>query len=251
MRQLTLFDFHPRAIPCTSWIHEYGGRGWIYRSNAEAVVHDLNAMPSGMGIWPRMMGCRGHFGCDGWDLCHFQCRGCGGIRKMIRMDGEVADFIRPNRFETVNGKPTPESQVELRIESATIDGDKFLVGTEDGRLWSEVIIPDSECCPMDVHRYDPENDPEHFLTACLHAGFTGEELYPIADLPYRFEVISSFRSEMATVFELSKCVGIVPRLRVTVPMSEEFGAEYAQRRAREDVRRIKDEERRRRVEASA
>lgn len=127
MRQLTLLDFRPRAIPCTSRMHEHDGRGWIYRSNAEAVVHDLDAMPSGMGIWPRMVGCRGRHRCDGWDIMHFQCRGCGKIEKLIRLDGVAADFIRPNRYEVVNGQPTPESELKLRISSAHIDGDELMM----------------------------------------------------------------------------------------------------------------------------
>lgn len=240
MRQLTLLDFRPRAIPCTSWMHEHDGRGWIYRSNAEAVVHDLNAMPSGMGIWPRMMGCRGRHRCDGWDVMHFQCRGCGKIEKLIRLDGVAADFIRPNRYEVVNGQPTPESELKLRISSAYIDGDELMLETEDGRLWSEIIIPDSECHPRDVWRYDPENDPEHFLIACLHAGCTGEELYPIADLPYRFEVISPYIPEMDTVFELSKRIGISPRLKTTVRMSDEFQTIYYKRRTQQSIRRSKE-----------
>ena len=240
MRQLTLLDFRPRAIPCTSWMHEHDGRGWIYRSNAEAVVHDLNAMPSGMGIWPRMMGCRGQYRCDGWDIRHFQCRGCGKIEKLIRVDGVVADFIRPNRFETVNGQPTPESEANRPRTAADIAGDGLVIRTEGARLWRGRIIPDAECPPRDVWRYDPENVPELFLIACLLAGCTGEELYPIADLPYRFEVISPYIPEMDTVFELSKRIGITPRLKTTVRMSDEFQTAYYKRRAQQSIRRSKE-----------
>lgn len=89
-------------------------------------------------------------------------------------------------------------------------------------------------------RYDPENDPEHFLIACLHAGCTGEELYPIADLPYRFEVISPYIPEMDTVFELSKRIGITPRLKTTVRMSDEFQTAYYKRRTQQSIRRSKE-----------
>lgn len=210
--QSSLDDFLTRPIPVEGWMHEYGGRGWIYRSNAEAVVHDLNAMPSGMGIWPRMMDCRGKFGCDGWDLEFFQCRGSGAIRKMISADGKVQDQLRPFRIVYEKGKPIPGSTDRFPRVSARIEGDELILWTEDGRMWSEMIVPDSDCDPIDVHRFDPENDPEHFLMACLRAGIVGEELIPIAGLPYRFSVTSPVRPEMDTVFRLSGMIGIVPAM---------------------------------------
>lgn len=221
--QSSLDDFLTRPIPVEGWMHEYDGRGWIYRSNAEAMVHDLNAMPSGMGIWSRMMACRGRFGYDGWDLEFFQCRGCGSVIKLIRVDGMVRDFLSPFRFECVDGKPIHGCMDRLPLASARIEGDELILGTEDGRAWSEIIIPDSECHPSDVHRFDPENDPEHFLMACLRAGIVGEELMPIADLPYRFSVTSPVRPEMDTVFRLSGIIGIVPAMGDDLPPFTEDG----------------------------
>lgn len=182
--QSSLDDFLARPIPVEGWAHERDGMGWIYRSNAEAVVHDLNRMPSGMGIWPRIMphSTRGGHRDDGWDLDHWQCRGCGAITKQIRVDGTVRDFLRPIRPEYVDGKPVPETRIWHPLSSAHIDGDELILETEDGRLWSEIIVPDSECRNGDTHLYDPETDPEHFLIACLHAGIIGKELLEIADL---------------------------------------------------------------------
>lgn len=212
--QTSLDNFLARPIPVEGWAHERDGMGWIYRSNAEAVVHDLNRMPSGMGIWPRIMphSTRGGHRDDGWDLDHWQCRGGGAITKQIRVDGTVRDFLRPIRPEYVDGKPVPETRIRHPLSSAHIDGDELILETEDGRLWSEIIVPDSECRNGDVHLYDPEDDPEHFLIACLHAGITGGELLEIADLPCRFDIISPFIPAMDTVMRLSERIGVIPRM---------------------------------------
>lgn len=48
--QSSLDDFLARPIPVEGWMHERDerdGRGWIYRTDAEAVVHDLNALGDG------------------------------------------------------------------------------------------------------------------------------------------------------------------------------------------------------------
>lgn len=250
-RQLTLMDFHPTITICKGWAHEYGGRGWIYRSNAEEVVHDLNTMPSGMGIWPRIMKCSGRFGYDeGWDLNHFQCRGSGGILKMIRSNGDVQDLLHPFVVEYDNGKPNLSTTERFPISSAYIDEDELVIETEDGRLWSEVIVPDSDCRSIDIHPFDPENDPEHFLIACLRAGCTGGDLVPLAELPCSFSIIHPFRPEMSTVFRLSEITGIIPRLRQTVPMSDEFKVQYAKRKANDSIRRVREESRQRREVAA-
>lgn len=246
-RQLTLMDFRPSSIMCEGWAHEYDGKGWIYRSNAEAVVHDLNSMPSGMGIWPRILKCQGRFGYDeGWDLHHYQCRGNGSIQKLIRSNGDVQDLLHPFRVVYDHGKPVPGCTDRFPISAAYIDGDELMMETVDGRLWSEMIVPDSDCDHIDIHPYDPENDPEHFLIACLHAGCTGKDLLSITGLPCRFELIHPFRSEMDAVFRLSEKVGIVPRLPQIVPMSDEFEMEYSKRRAKKYVERIREESRQRR-----
>ena len=221
MRQATLFDFTSRPIPVEGWMHERDGRGWIYRSNAEAVVHDLNRMPSGMGIWPRILQCKG-YGYDGWDLHHYQCRGSGSITKLIRTDGTVRDFLSPFRFECVDGKPAHGCMDRYPLASARIEDDELVMVTEDGRTWSEMIVPDSECPRLDVHPFDPEGDPEHFLIACLHAGLTGSELVPIAELPYSFAATSPLRPEMDTVMRLSREIGIVPRMSYDVHHITEF-----------------------------
>lgn len=225
--QSSLDDFLARPIPVEGWAHERDERdgvGWIYRTNAEAVVHDLNRMPSGMGIWPRIMKHSSRSGRmeDGWDLDHWQCRGCGAITKQIRVDGTVRDYLRPTCPRYVDGKSVPGTGDYLPLSAARIECDQLILETEDGRLWSEIIVPDSECRNGDVHLYDPENDPEHFLIACLHAGITGKELLEIADMPYRFEVTSPLRPEMNTVMRLSGEIGIVPRMSQDVHHITEF-----------------------------
>lgn len=184
MRQCTLSEFSPRIIPAEGWKHEHtDGRAWIYRTNAEAVVKDIGRMPSGAGLWPRIMPTRRRGAWESWDLHAWQCRGPGPFTKLINTDGALFDEFRPYRTECVNGKPTERSMTRLEAVSAYIDGDLLITETRDGGQWSVDIVEDSECEPHDIHPFDPVNVPEHFLILCLSRGITGKELMDLTDMP--------------------------------------------------------------------
>ena len=218
MRQCTLFEFSRIGIgPAEGWMHEHtDGRAWIYRTNAEAVVRDMGGLPSGAGLWPRIMPTRKTGSWKEWDLHVWQCRGSGPFTKLIRTDGTTFDEFRPYRVEYVNGKSTERSDVRLEAVSAYIDGDLLITETREGGQWSVDIVEDTVCDPRDIHRFDPANDPEHYLILAMSKGLRGDAVMKMADLPCSFSIISPWHHGMDEVWASVPLTGVVPRMSYDV-----------------------------------
>ena len=170
MRQCTLFEFSRIGIvPAEGWMHEHtDGRAWIYRTNAEAVVRDMGGLPSGAGLWPRIMPTRKTGSWKEWDLHVWQCRGSGPFTKLIRTDGTTFDEFRPYRVEYVNGKST-----ERAIDVMTCDeADGY---ASEGQFPPGSMLPKIQAIVDYVRTTGNEGiitDPEHLSDAISGCGGT-------------------------------------------------------------------------------
>lgn len=200
MRQASLFDFGSRPVR-VMWYDDWASEA---RSNAEAIVSDLHRLPSGKGIWPRLVKCEGRTRPPGWDWEFYQCRGGGRVVKYIRKDGTVLDAVEP-----VDG-----TDASHPIADAWIDGDTLHLLTEDGTVWVERVYPDSEIRrKSDRHPFAPDIYPEHFQIACLNAGIGGEAVWRMNSLPYYWESVNPvYNPCMDDVDAAVPVVGIVPRM---------------------------------------
>ena len=82
------------------WLENYDKEhARMYRMDAEALVEDLNRMPSGKGSWLRCLevdhGRSYESQFKDWDACIWFQRGMG-VKKMVKSTGEVMDCIDPH-----------------------------------------------------------------------------------------------------------------------------------------------------------
>ena len=88
-KQMTMFAFDDTPVSTDPiWLEDYdGGHKTIYRMDAEAVVEDLNRMPSGKGSWLRCLEVDHSRSYEDqfkdWDVCIWLQRGIG-LKKMVR-----------------------------------------------------------------------------------------------------------------------------------------------------------------------
>lgn len=170
-KQTTLFAYDD--IPVSkepSWLIGYDdGRKTILRMDAEALVEDLNAMPSGKGSWLRCLEVDHSLPYESqfkdWDACIWQHKGIG-IKKMVRSDGSVQDFIDPHpyRWHFLNGRQIHD-WIHEPLKEAWTEDDVLHISLESGEYMAE-IRPDDTIGRYDLHPYDPTTDLEHFAIEC-------------------------------------------------------------------------------------
>ena len=137
--------------------------------DAEALVEDLNKMPSGKGSWLRCLEVDHSRSNEeqfkDWDACIWQHNGIG-VKKMVRSDGGVMDCIDPHpyRWHYMDGKLIRPWKYEA-VRDAWIDGDELHLRMDSGEYLSR-IVPDSEILRYDKHPYRPDYDLEHFAIEC-------------------------------------------------------------------------------------
>ena len=170
-KQLTLFAFDD--VPVSSepkWLEDYDGtHKGIYMMDAEALVEDLNKMPSGKGSWLRCLEVDHSRSYESrfkdWDACIWMQRGIG-IKKMVKSTGEVMDCIDPHpyKWHYLDGKQMREWIYEP-LKEAWVDGDTLHIRLDSGEYLTE-IHPDVEIDRYDLHPYNPTMDLEHFAIEC-------------------------------------------------------------------------------------
>ena len=208
--QATIFDFAPKALPIKGWAHENGGRGWIYRSNAEASIKDLGKLPSGAGLWPRFMATPTGRWPGREDIRHWQQCGDGGIHKEIWYDGTVRDRLQI-------GYGTPDECKRVGLCDAWIDGDTMHVIGDDGIERTLEVIEDSEASRYDVHPFDPARIPEHYLLLAMHNGLRGEMAKAMAHMPYDFSACAPTTEAMDAVYATYDLTHVIPMCDHAVP----------------------------------
>ncbi len=174
-KQFTLFSFEDEPVSSEPvWLESYdGSHQEIYRMDAEALIEDLNRMPSGKGSWLRCLEVDHSRSYEeqfkDWDACIWQHNGIG-LKKMVRSDGGVMDCIDPHpyRWHYMDGKLIRPWKYES-IMDAWIDGDELHLRMDSGEYLA-YIVPDSEIPRYDNHPYRPDYDLEHFAIECYRHG---------------------------------------------------------------------------------
>ncbi|MBE6523057.1 MAG: hypothetical protein E7Z62_08075 [Thermoplasmata archaeon] len=171
VKQLTMFSFDD--IPVSDepvWLEDYeGGHKTIYRMDAEALVEDLNKMPSGKGSWLRCLEVdhsrtyESQF--KDWDAFIWHQRGIG-VKKMVRCNGDVMDCMDPHpyKWHYLDGKQIREWNYEP-LREAWIEDYTLHVKLNSGEFLAE-ILPNNMIEKYDLHPYRPDYDLEHFAIEC-------------------------------------------------------------------------------------
>lgn len=170
-KQTTLFSFD--AVPVSKgpvWLEDFdGNRRSICRMDAEAMVEDLNRMPSGKGSWSRCLEVDHSRSYEtqfkDWDACIWFHRGIG-MKKMVRPNGDVMDCMDPHpyRWHYLNGKQIHDWVYEP-LKEAWIEGDVLHIRLDSGEYLAEIRSNDT-IDRYDLHPYDPTTDLEHFAIEC-------------------------------------------------------------------------------------
>ncbi len=171
VKQLTMFSFDDKPVSTEPvWLEDYDGKHrTVYQMDAEAIVEDLNRMPSGKGSWLRCLEVDHSRSYESqfkdWDACIWLQRGIG-IKKMVRCNGDVMDCIDPHpyKWHYMNGKQIRDWVYEP-LREAWIDGDNLHIRIDSGEYLAE-IRPNSEIDRYDLHPYNPSFDLEHFAIEC-------------------------------------------------------------------------------------
>lgn len=153
-KQTTLFSFD--AVPVSKgpvWLEDFdGNRRSICRMDAEAMVEDLNRMPSGKGSWSRCLEVDHSRSYEtqfkDWDACIWFHRGIG-MKKMVRPNGDVMDCMDPHpyRWHYLNGKQIHDWVYEP-LKEAWIEGDVLHIRLDSGEYLAEIRSNDT------IDRYD-------------------------------------------------------------------------------------------------
>lgn len=91
-KQMTMFAFDDTPISSEpKWLEDFdGNHDTVYQMDAEAIVEDLNMMPSGKGSWIRCLEVDHSRSYESqfrdWDACIWQQKGLG-IKKMVKSSG--------------------------------------------------------------------------------------------------------------------------------------------------------------------
>ncbi len=170
-KQMTMFAFDDEPVSKEPiWLEDYDGKHkTVYRMDAEAIVEDLNKMPSGKGSWLRCLEVdhsrlyEEQF--KDWDACIWLQRGIG-IKKMVRCNGDVMDCIDPHpyRWHYLHGKQIRPWKYEP-LKEAWIDGRTLHIRLNSGEFMAD-ILPNSMIKKYDLHPYRPSYDLEHFAIEC-------------------------------------------------------------------------------------
>lgn len=209
--QRSIFDYRAQAVPVTGWTIIDGGKGRaeIYRSNAESFVEDLGRIPSGKGIWPRLIYAKMYGDEHLGDMMYYQCRGKGSVTKYINLDGSVRDCVTVGR----------ES---MDVYEAWIDACQLHLITSDGMERTVAIVEDDMCNTWDRQAFDPARYPEHFLLLAIQKGIRGKILKNLWTLPHSFDLCNPLSPEIEAVWSMIPQVGVVPRMSYNVHHITEF-----------------------------
>ena len=144
VKQMTMFAFDdsPKSTE-PIWMVDFENEHMqTYRMDAEAIVNDLNRMPSGEGSWLRCLEVDHSRSYESqfrdWDACiwwHY-------------LDGKQ---IRPWKY-----KPLTDAWIDDDILHIKLDSGEYLVQ----------IVSNDQIDRYDYHPYDPSYDLEHFAIEC-------------------------------------------------------------------------------------
>ena len=170
-KQLNLFAFESvEKVIGPTWLENYDGEhASMYRMDAEALVEDLNKMPSGKGSWLRCLEVDHSRSYESqfkdWDACIWQQRGIG-LKKMVRCNGDVMDCIDPHpyKWHYMNGKQIRPWKYEP-LKEAWIDDRTLHIKLDSGEYVAD-ILPNMMIDRYDLHPYRPSYDLEHFAIEC-------------------------------------------------------------------------------------
>ena len=151
------------------WLEGHDGRRGLCRTDAEALVESLNAMPSGKGMWLRCLeidkSATYNSWCRGWSARIWWQNGIG-LEKLVDHDGNAKDFIDPyplGHYYHGGKQFRPIEHQEVR--GARIEGDILVLDLPSGE-WAAEIRGDEEVRMYDRHPYDPSFDLEHLAIEC-------------------------------------------------------------------------------------
>lgn len=170
-KQMTMFAFEDTPMSSEPmWLEDYDGKHkTVYRMDAEAIVEDLNRMPSGKGSWLRCLEVDHSRTYEeqfkDWEACIWLQRGIG-VKKMVRCNGDVMDCIDPHpyKWHYLHGKQIRPWKYEP-LKEAWIDDRTLHIKLDSGEYLAE-ILPNSMIERYDLHPYRPSYDLEHFAIEC-------------------------------------------------------------------------------------
>jgi len=170
-KQMTMFAFDDTPVSSDPiWLEDYdGNQKTVYHMDAEAIVEDLNVMPSGKGSWLRCLEVDHSRTYEeqfkDWDAYIWLQRGIG-IKKMVRCNGDVMDCIDPHpyKWHYMNGKQIREWKYEP-LRETWIDDDILHIRLDSGEYLAQ-IESDDLIDRYDRHPYKPDFDLEHFAIEC-------------------------------------------------------------------------------------
>ena len=151
------------------WLEGHDGHRSLCRTDAEALVESLNAMPSGKGMWLRCLeidkDAAYNSWCRGWSARIWWQNGIG-LEKLVDHDGNAKDFIDPyplSHYYHEGRQFRPLEHQEVR--GARIEGDVLVLDLPSGE-WAAEIRGDEDVRRYDRHPYDPAFDLEHLAIEC-------------------------------------------------------------------------------------
>ncbi len=161
------------------WLEGYDGHRSLCRTDAEALVESLNAMPSGKGMWLRCLeidkDATYNSWCRGWSARIWWQNGIG-LEKLVDHEGNAKDFIDPyplGHYYHDGRQFRPIEHQEVR--GARIEGDELVLDLPSGE-WAAEIRGDDEVRGYDRHPYDPSSDLEHLAIECYRRKLPEEML---------------------------------------------------------------------------
>jgi len=193
--QCSIFDYVSKPTPVEGY--EIGSHDTIFRSNAEALVHDIGKMPSGMGNYLRCMPIDHKASYNQklaeWDAEFWFQASAGSYRKLMSASGRVRDIIRPYSIGRIykNGQNT-EDNPKMEIVAATIDGDLLIMTDTDGKEWSMDIVSDDNIARYDRHPFSPEHVLEHLAIECYKHSLPLDVIMPVHHGPCDVDCLRPF-----------------------------------------------------------
>ena len=224
-KQMTMFAFDDTPVSSESkWLEDFdGNHNTVYRMDAEAIVEDLNRMPSGKGSWIRCLEVDHSRSYESqfkdWDACIWQQKGLG-IKKMVRSSGEVMDCMDPHpyKWHYMNGRQIRQWKYEP-LREAWIEGDALHIRLDSGEYLAE-IRPDSEIGMYDLHPYDPTFDLEHFAIECYRHKVPRDMMAWREHYMYGTPCLQPFVRGMS--HEEAKCIDLMGNIPGSMVRNREF-----------------------------
>ena len=266
LKQITMFAYESVCVTKEpKWMEDYDeNHSFMYQVDAEALVEDLNRIPSGKGSWIRCLEVDHSRSYESqfkdWDACVW-CQNGIGVKKMVKHTGEVMDCIDPHpyRWHYLDGKQIRPWKYEQLID-AWIKGDTLHFKTDSGEYLVE-IRPDSEIDRYNRHPYDPSFDLEHFAIECYRYRLPREMMTWRNHYMYATAVLSPFirniscedakkidlmgnvpnslirNPEFDQICECAERIGIQLKLSYDVPVLENLAMYPVERNCRSCLRR--------------